>query len=198
MAFRQRRRIRRFGPARFGRPFARRRTQWITSLFNETAINMAAGGPVDQVLVTGLELATTDSGASVGRVRRVIYNGVVCPAPNVLDTLGSDTFAISWALYQIDTEDTDITIQATGDSDIWNTERVLASGVVGGVVVANNNSAGITSQIARGMDVNVDYRQPFTMRQDKLLLMTFQPFSSSTVLDICSVSAIARVLVDTN
>lgn len=196
MAF-QRRRSRGFARRRFGRPFAKRKQGWVTSLFNESAVPLAATTLTELVLLGSAE-ANPMSGLSGVRTavtiaRRTIVNFIFNFLPS--QVAATDIWAIYWAIYTIDTEDADADIGTTAGGGIWQTERVIQSGILGATFVGATNQ----QALYHGVPVSVDYRSIVKMRDDQLLVFGFQPTSASgTAVSLANVSGVSRVLVDVN
>lgn len=195
MAFQRRNRRRGFS-RRFGKPFARQGTTWVTTLFNEVASTSAVVGEL--VLVNPGDIDPTRDLANAGTqfysIKRVLFNGTFMAVPRV--TLADlDIASILWAIYTIDQDDTDSDLNTTAVGTILRSERILQSGVVGwGAQGSANGVSG--GGIYPGIPVNVDLRMPIRMQADEVLVFGFQQQSSfGTAFPIQpGVSAISRVL----
>lgn len=196
MAFR-RRRFNRGLRGRFGRPFARQGTTWVTTLFNEVATAAAVVG--EMVLLDALDVDPTvtvgNAGNQVYHVKRIIFNGVVMAVPAISGG-NVDVHSLVWGIYTVDTEDSDDQLNSTAASSLLRTERILQSGVVGfGAQAAFANVQG--GHINTGARIEVDLRTPVKMRADEVLVFGIQQMSSagSAFAVQPAVSAISRILV---
>jgi len=196
MAFRRRSRgtFRR----RIGKPFARQQTVWVSTLFNEVATSAAVVGEL--VMLDALDVDPTvglaDGTNRVYHVKRIIVNGVMMWVPSTAGT-NSDVHSIVWAIYTVDTEDTDANLNTTASSSLFRTERILQSGVVG-VGMLSTTAAQSGGVFIPGMPINVDLRSPVRMRSDEVLVFGMQQQSAAgSAFGVQpAFSALTRVLVE--
>lgn len=184
---------------RFGKPFAKQGTMWVTTLFNEVASDSAT--VVELVMMSAgdvdLLAAVDTAGTIVYHIRRIIVNATFLAMPSLAVSNVSDQGSIVWAIYTLDTEDSDNTILNTNAGSILRTERILQTGIVGwGAHSITTGQSG--GGVYAGIPVNVDFRLPVKMRSDELLLFGFQQQSAfGTAFGVQpSCSAITRILVN--
>lgn len=193
-----RRRSRGMFRRRIGKPFARQETMWVSTLFNEVPSADSVAGELVMMSAGDIDLlaAVDTAGSQQYHIKRIIFNGVFMAAPSLAVSNVTDIASIVWAIYTIDTEDSDATITTTNAGTILRTERVLQTGVVGwGAQSAATGQSG--AGIYNGIPVNVDFRSPVKMRADELLVFGFQQQSAfGTAFAVQpAISAISRVLV---
>lgn len=181
---------------RFGRPFARRKTGWVTSIFNETAIDSTATVVTELVLLGQSEWDPLSGAQNFPQtVRRMIGNLVVTVTPSVSSS-AFDQLAATWAIYQLDADDTDSTLNSVASGTIMSAERILQTGAIGFTVKGNATSPSIVD-IWQGLPINFDLRSVVRVRNDELLLFGIQLVSGAgTALSTLAISGITRVLVD--
>lgn len=190
---------------RFGRPFAKKRFSWVTSLFNESAVDVTAASSMSHQILDAADydiyqhsLLSGTAGAvkKHGHVHRVVYRARVMLTP-VASLAGHETWSMIWACYQIDEDDTATEpFNSTGQSSVFRSERVLQTGVVGGVI-RGSAAASTQGDSFPGIPVEFDLNQKFTQRPEQILLVTYQ-FQSSVSILVASanISAVSRVLIE--
>lgn len=190
-----RRRRRRFRGVR-GKLPSSLRPKWYSSAFIETAIDFSVGPNLSELVLFDGPTVTSAAQLEVNRtfsVRRTLFNGVIQIAESVTAAV-QDIFSIFYAIYVIDTDDTDATLLNTAVGGILNSQRVIHTGCVG-MTGVELTGATPTAGFIPSLPLNIDVRTNVKLREDEILALGIQFTSTNLALAIANVSGIARVLI---
>lgn len=193
MAMRFQRRARRFVGRRPKTPVS-----WVTTLFNETAVNVTAAASVSQVLLDDDDWrGDIASLRQVAHIRRIVYSGVVMWIPQSTTDAGN-MVSLVWACAVVDASEgiTAATLNSTAAGSLWQEKRVLQGGIVGWGAI--ETTGGFLSNQVDGFPVEFDLRTNVLVNPGSNLEVAFcyQSDASSSVA-VTSVSALSRVLIVT-
>lgn len=180
---------------RRGGPFQKRRLNWVTTSFNESALDLA-GGSLFLVMLDAADFAgNVSSRNQPARIKRVIFNGQVAAVP-ALTTDASDLVALFLAAFTIDADDTDTNIILTSVGSIMQAQRVIYTDVHSW---GSMESTGGFVQNCYGPlpHISLDVRLNIVVKPEELLVFALRYGSDvSSTLTASAVSGYSRVLIE--
>lgn len=171
---------------RFGKPFAKQTYTWVAGIHDETALDASGATVTEAVLMAATDVMPDNIGNQRVQVKRVIINGIVQFGPDISGT-SQNGIGVFWQVDVLDTDDTDSEINT-----LINNNRVIATGVAGGVVRQGVPGA---ADFWPGIAVQVDWKGNIFMGRDDLLVLRFEFISDATTgLSTASYTGFERVL----
>lgn len=185
--------------ARFKRQWRTRsrkpKVSWVSTLFNETALDRTAAAAANQILLDGADWRAGVASLSQGaRVLRLIYNGVIMVALEST-AAAQEMSSIIWAIVVADEGESSLgTLNSTASGSLIQAQRVLASGVEGATFL---ETAGFIVNQVPGFKVNVDWKARVKMRpEDQIVFVAQFQSDASSALSAAAISGFSRVLIE--
>lgn len=183
---------------RFARPRKpRAKVAWVRTFFSSTALDLSAAATEELVCLDVSAVLTQGTGKlnQSFMLRRAIFDGMVSFTPTAT-VLAVSSFAVAWAMYIADFEDTDTSIISTAIGSLLSSNRVLACGAIAGCAI-EGTAAQVDSNLLLGHHLHIDARVNAKLRPDDLVLLTFQfPGVATASLATSLVSGYASMLVN--
>lgn len=169
---------------------------WVTNVFNETAMDLAGTLTELNVLDVDVDLVTAAPLNYSHLIRRVIVNGGLAIVPSST-TGASDMVSFYYALYVIDSDDSDATILVGTLGSLLGARRVLHAGCLSFTVREETAGATGVSALYWLPKIEIDVKVNAKIRPDEFLVLGCQFGSAASgAISLAAMSAYSRVLVN--